>query len=261
MGWLLNLGTRKHVSRLALEAVLDNASEGVIVSRAIHDWRGRLVDFEFQFNNQKASEFLDRPSDQILGRRLLTFLDPVQNKACFERYSQVYLSGKDLCSEAVYNIDAVEHWYRVRIKKIDDGVVTFFQDTTLEHHSGIDSTALNGLKESLLQTPSASLWIKNLQGSYTFANRGMRELVGLRFWQIVGKEDEDLFPLEIAKEFQSSDRYVIENRIPQTMLQKFVIAGSMKTVFTQKFPIFGPSGEILAIGGIASETQLVAESH
>lgn len=261
MSWWQNLLTKAHLSRTALEAVINSSHEGIVVCRAVHNWKGDVTDFEFVLNNHKASEFLDRPSDQIVGRRLLNFLDPVQSEACFARYLQVYKTGEELQTEIPSKVDSVDHWYRTRIKKIESGIVTFFEDITIEKYSGGDQAALNGMKEALLQTPSASLWTKNLDGTYTFANRGLRELVGLRFWQIVGKKDSDLFPADVAREFYLSDRQVVASKAPQTMVQHFRVGGSLRTVFTQKFPITNAAGEIIAIGGIASETRLSLSEH
>jgi two-component system, NtrC family, sensor kinase len=61
------------------------------------------------------------------------------------------------------------------------------------------------LLESVLENSAAAIYAKRRTGEYTYINREWEAVSGLSRDEVLGRTDFDLFPNEIAKQFQSND--------------------------------------------------------
>ena len=95
-------------------------------------------------------------------------------------------------------------------------------------------------------------WIKDLQGRYVYANEAAELVFQTPPEKLYGKTDEEIFPEEIAARFKKNDR---EALISQTGVRAIETLkhqdGVLHYSIVNKFPILGPDGQPLLIGGIA----------
>jgi PAS domain S-box-containing protein len=93
-------------------------------------------------------------------------------------------------------------------------------------------------------------WIKDDRGRYLYVNRLFQESVpkGLD-WK--DKTADELWPAEIAEQYESNDKKVRESRVPLHTVESFVQNGEIRHALVSKFPIVDHKGAPELFGGIA----------
>lgn len=103
------------------------------------------------------------------------------------------------------------------------------------------------------QSPSAIL-IKDTEGRFLVANKCWHDWFNPDGLDIDGKTVFDFFPKGHAEEVTAQDRAVIEHSKPIDLELFTPLSGdSERITLLQKFPIFGPGGDIVAIGGVNTD--------
>ncbi|MGE5463170.1 MAG: PAS domain S-box protein, partial [Syntrophothermus sp.] len=95
-------------------------------------------------------------------------------------------------------------------------------------------------------------WIKDIQGRYVFANAAARKAFNVPQDQLYGKTDWDIFPGEIAAQFNKNDDLAVTDekgvQVVETLPQP---DGMLHHSLVTKFPIPGSDGNPALIGGTA----------
>lgn len=95
-------------------------------------------------------------------------------------------------------------------------------------------------------------WIKDLQGHYVYANETAELVFQTPREQLYGKTDEEIFPQDVAARFKENDRQAL---ISETGVQVVETLKHPDAVLhhsiVSKFPILGPNGRPVLIGGMA----------
>lgn len=227
--------------------------DGAAYFEPIYDEGRVITDFKVLFANQAAAQMYEVPHEQMINRGLKDLLSPKQASECFARFSKVYLTGTPLHDDISGEINGTKRWFRVSMYRTKEGLGEFFQDITFVKQVELDHRKERELIEAFLEHSSSSVWVKNTKFVYTFVNRGMENLMGKPYPHLVGKTDYDLFPLDLASAFQAIDQDVLAREKASTHVQFIPLKGKMRQYLTHKFPIFSQEGEILGLGGIATE--------
>jgi PAS domain S-box-containing protein len=108
------------------------------------------------------------------------------------------------------------------------------------------------LLQAILDHSSAIIFVKSPEGRYLLVNKEFCNVLHLTQDQVLGRTVFDLFPPPIAQQFYANDRQVIDTR--QTIVREEVLPIEDKTLtyLSVKFPLFTPSGEPYAMGGVAT---------
>lgn len=95
-------------------------------------------------------------------------------------------------------------------------------------------------------------WIKDLEGRYVFANDAAQKTFRKSGAELYGKSDEEIFPASVAEQFKANDRRALagDTRI-ETVETLEHEDGVVHESLVRKFPIFGPDGRAILVGGIA----------
>ncbi len=93
-------------------------------------------------------------------------------------------------------------------------------------------------------------WIKDPQGRYLYVNRLFQEslLAGLD-WK--DKTARELWPEEIAEQYEINDKEVWETRMPLHAVAPFLQNGEIRHALVSKFPIVDHKGSPALLGGVA----------
>jgi PAS domain S-box-containing protein len=89
-------------------------------------------------------------------------------------------------------------------------------------------------------------WMKDLQGRYVYINRMVRGLSG---FQSLGKTDAEIWPAELAAEYQTNDQQVIAAKKPLHTVEHYLHEGKQHCMVGSKFPIFDKTGTVALVGG------------
>lgn len=93
-------------------------------------------------------------------------------------------------------------------------------------------------------------WIKDPEGRYLYVNRLFEEslLAGLAWKEKTARE---LWPEEIAEQYERNDKKVWETRMPLYTVAPFMQDGEVRHALVSKFPIVDHSGSPALLGGVA----------
>jgi PAS domain S-box-containing protein len=95
-------------------------------------------------------------------------------------------------------------------------------------------------------------WIKDLQGRYIYANDAAEKAFNVTGEDLYGRTDQDIFPAETAAQFRQNDQLALREhrgiQFVETLKQEDDV---LHYSLVSKFPIPGPDGKPVLIGGTA----------
>jgi len=107
---------------------------------------------------------------------------------------------------------------------------------------------------SLVEYSQALIFVKDSRGRFLSINRRFAEVLGAgERAELIGRTDRELFPEEVAKRFQESDRQVLEANATCEFEDVFPGPDGLHTYLVQKFPLRDATGGIHAVCGIATD--------
>lgn len=107
--------------------------------------------------------------------------------------------------------------------------------------------------QGILDNTSAAIYLKDLEGRYLLVNTPFCTISGVTEAEALGKTDVDLFPPQIARRFQESDREIIESRRSMQTEDRVEQAAGVRHYVTAKFPLMDDNGNLMAIGGVSTD--------
>ncbi|MCH8117011.1 MAG: PAS domain-containing protein, partial [Proteobacteria bacterium] len=104
-----------------------------------------------------------------------------------------------------------------------------------------------------LDETTAVVYLKDRQGRYLLINRQFEELFHVSKAEVVGKTDQDLFPVEVARAFRKNDLRVIETQMPVQFDEVAPHDDGPHDYVSVKFPLHDAGGELYAVCGISTD--------
>jgi PAS domain S-box-containing protein len=108
---------------------------------------------------------------------------------------------------------------------------------------------------TILDSAGAYIYIKDLQGNYTYVNPLTVELFGIPKQEIIGANDFKFFSEEMAQSLRQNDREVIESGTVLRAHEAGVVknSGELRHYFAVKVPLKQADGSICGVCGIATD--------
>ena len=193
-------------SQHLVQTVFDVSLNPIAYHQAVRDAAGRIIDFEFQLENQEARRYA---ADDRVGRRFSETYPGIQDTAVFGLYCEVVETGQPLNTEVQLTLKGATYWFHLMAAKLGDGLVATAVDVTerLSAHAEIlrlkDELAQQTLDRyySLFQNIDEGFCIMELIHDeqsqivdlhYLEANPAFEHHAG--FGDVVGKRASELFP-------------------------------------------------------------------
>ncbi|MBA3473608.1 MAG: PAS domain S-box protein [Rubrobacter sp.] len=107
--------------------------------------------------------------------------------------------------------------------------------------------------QAILENSPTSIYIKDIEGRYTFVNRNSETVLGLTREQVLGKTDHDLFPKEMADAIRANDQRVLEANSPLSEEENILQGDEKRTNISTKFLLRDSEGSPYAICGISTD--------
>lgn len=114
----------------SLKQVLDSSVSGIMAFHAVRDDAGRIIDLEWILTNRQVEVLLDRPTDTLIGQRLLNVLPGTGPSGLFDRFVEVITTGIPLRLDNVHNINGLGLHLDVNGVKLEDGLVVTYTDVS-----------------------------------------------------------------------------------------------------------------------------------
>lgn len=94
-------------------------------------------------------------------------------------------------------------------------------------------------------------WIKDLEGRYVYANDAAIQAFGVRWSDLVGKTDDDLFSPDTAAQFRANDQRAMQSPSGIQIVETLRHDDGLHHSLVSKFPILDREGRVILIGGMA----------
>jgi diguanylate cyclase (GGDEF)-like protein/PAS domain S-box-containing protein len=106
-----------------------------------------------------------------------------------------------------------------------------------------------------LDNVSAYIFMKDLHGRYTYANKKVLELFNCSLDEMVGKDDEHFFSLEESNELRVNDNIVLKKGISIEKEERNIImaTGEVRYYWSIKKPLLDEHGKVMGLSGISTD--------
>ena len=124
-----------------------------------------------------------------------------------------------------------------------DGLVSDITERKVAEEKLVTSEAFY---HSLVENLPQNIFRKDLNERFTFANQNFCQMLGRPLEEIIGRNDFDFYPAELASKYQEDDRKVIrEGKIFETVEENVSPKGERIFVQVLKVPIYDAKGQPL----------------
>ena len=107
--------------------------------------------------------------------------------------------------------------------------------------------------DKIINTSPTLIYVKDLEGKYQVVNEKFTAAVGLPREQILGKKASDILDADRARKTIREDKVVQETNTVTVTEEDLLVDDEIRTFFKHKFPIHNEKGEIIAVGGSATD--------
>jgi PAS domain S-box-containing protein len=116
-----------------------------------------------------------------------------------------------------------------------------------------DQQRTRHLLESIADTSTDSIFVKDLAGNYLFYNRAAASGVNRSVAEVLGRNDLALYPPEQAAHIMAVDREVMDGDEPVTFEEKLSMVEGERIFLTTKGPLCDTEGKVIGLYGIARD--------
>jgi PAS domain S-box-containing protein len=173
-----------------LQRIFDSSLTGISVFKSIRDDNGNIVDFECVAINKKSIEYSRR--NDFVGKRYAETYPGLKESGVFDKYAQVVETGIPAEFELPYPYDGYDHWFRLVVVKLNDGMVVSSEDITTRKRSEIRLQEQAHFIESITNTiPDVVGVVEHATGLIEYVNRDAMELLGFDADEIMSMPVEE----------------------------------------------------------------------
>jgi PAS domain S-box-containing protein len=205
--------------------------------------------------------------DDLVGKTDFDFYAPDAAAAHAAEEQEVLRTGQPLINIEKSGVDQAgnSQWQVVNVLPLRGGngevtgLVSITRDIT-ERKQQLERQRDEALAElhktqslltSLLEYAPMSIYVTTADGSLRLVNRAWEEFEGLRREEAVGRRLEDIFSAEVASQYLEMNRRVVETAAPVVTEEVGDTHNGRHYFHTTKFPLYGDTGQIEAIGGVS----------
>jgi two-component system cell cycle sensor histidine kinase/response regulator CckA len=112
--------------------------------------------------------------------------------------------------------------------------------------------------EAFMQSLPGGAFLKDSELRYIYYNQSAEFWKSFEHVPVLGKKDTEIFPSEVARDFEETDCNVLHHAMRFDRVRTFEFASGHRTVLVNKFPILDDDGTPYMIGGVLID---ITEQH
>jgi PAS domain S-box-containing protein len=185
------------------------------------------------FSGAKAREVMRRVREEKptppsqLWAEVPSTLEEICLRALHKNPAERFVSPAELSQE-------VQQWQEVQRKQAEDAL-----------------RASESLYHSLVETIPMNVWRKDAAGRFTFGNEGFCMTTKRSLLELIGKTDDDIFPVEYAEKYRRDDAWVLATGKTLETTEEHVTAdGEKLDVRIVKLPVYDGQRHIVGTQGM-----------
>jgi PAS domain S-box-containing protein len=133
------------------------------------------------------------------------------------------------------------------------GVLGTYEDITDRKRADQALAESHSLLQGVVEGTSDAVYVKDTDGRYLMLNTAWARLFGMRVEEVVGKDDRDLFPPEVAAMIMQRDRQAMTSAEPLMFEETVTAAGVTRTYLSTKGVYHGAQGRVIGMIGISRD--------
>jgi len=256
-------------SRSEADPSIDFGGEGATVYEAIFreiedavfliDVERAGGDYAFTFlrNNDTHQRQTGLSEDSMRGQTPREFLGEEQGATVESNYRRCVEQQTTVEYEEKLNLPGGTSYWKTKLTPITDGgdvayIVGVARDITEEKQQERAHDQTYRRFETVLETMSAAVFLKDTDGRYLLMNQACRDLLGIH-GDPEGMTDEDLFPPAAVERARSDDRRVLQDGEPIEVEETVPTPTGESVRLTRKSPVYDEEGTIVAICGVSTD--------
>ena len=213
--------------------------------------------FTYRWNNASHRRRTGLSGDEFTGATPRALLGDEQAAAVVANYQQCVDSQEPINYEKQLDLPAGTRYWQTKLTPItEDGRVTqvvgVSRDITERKRRERRQERTVRRFETVLETMSAAVFLKSVDGEYQLMNRACRELFGVEEGEADGLTDEDLFPPEVAQQARTDDERIITTGEMIEIEETIPMADGFSTRLTRKSPVFN-EGSVVGVCGVSTD--------
>lgn len=162
------------------------------------------------------------------------------------------------CEHRMVSQEGVVRWFQsgVHPTRDPDGSLRLYgvmMEVTSLKKAQEEARRVRAQLEAMLDAAPSVIYMKDAAGRFLLVNRRFVECFSSGRAAVEGRTDFDVFPPEYARRFVENDTRVKETRQALTVEEIARVGDEERVFMSVKFPLLGPSGELLAVGGISTD--------
>ncbi|NQV82421.1 MAG: PAS domain S-box protein [Rhodospirillales bacterium] len=261
LGWLVQVYRHQ-----VFEERLRDRDDGEIRYQAMIEDRRDMIcrwdaDGTRTFVNEAYCQFYDKTPEQLIGARMGNLLSEAAN----EYFNQCLagLSWDSPTFETEFVADRHDgarrwlNWTNIGIFDANGALVECHgvgRDVTERKETELALRESEERFRALTSNSPQAIYLKDLDGKYLLTNEVFREWYGFEAdndSEIIGKTAYDVMPFDRADQFSRQDMAVVQavKAMEWEITQTFP-DGITRVANVTQFPVFGPNGNIIAVGGM-----------
>ncbi len=218
-------------------------------------------DYKIIMTNAGQGKIFNKPPEEFIG------------KYCFQEFekrgevcphcpgAKSMATGKPMEVDTVgVRDDGTFHYARVRTFPTFDslgqvtGFVEVVEDTTASRLAAAALEEEKRQKEAILNNIPDIAWLKDKEGQYLSVNEPFARAAGVSVQEMVGKNDLDIWPLDLAKKYRADDQDLIRTGNRKCFEEPLRDSEKgMIWIETIKTPVLDDKQEVIGITGIARD--------
>ena len=222
------------------------------------DRSGQDYTFTYLRNNASRQQQTGLSEDELRGQTPRELLDDEQGLVVAENYRRCVEQKETLRYEETLQLPGgTSHWQTRLTPIVVAGEVTQIvgvaRDITDKKEQEQQLERINRRFETIMETMSAAVFLKDADGQYLMMNQACRELFNAEDRDIVGLTDAELFPPDTAEQAKTDDQQVIETGETIEVEETIPTAAGNTVRLTRKSPVYDERGDVVGLCGVSTD--------
>ena len=244
------LAERVERSEKKFRAIFENAHDAIFLLGE---------DLSFRDCNPSATKMFECAKSEIVGRTSLDFMPPAQPDGSDSKQKAREIGNAFLLGNAPYfewlcqRPDGTQFEAIIAANRfeLDDEVVTLaiVRDISARKRSEAALRESEARFRGFMDNSPAIAWMKDEEGRFVYLSKSYQKQLGVRFADLEGKTDFDIWPQNIAKQFRENDLVVIGSGNPIELTEEVIdLKGEHTFWWNSKFLIRDSTGRGFVCG-------------
>ncbi|MEG4629433.1 PAS domain S-box protein [Microcoleus sp. AR_TQ3_B6] len=228
-----------------LTSILESTPDIIVVK----DREGRYV----ALNSNVAKSFYGKTIEEIIGKDDSELLPPAAAVSIMAKDRQIMETGTtETYEEDVSNGKGSTSFLTTKAPWRDAqgniiGLIAIARNINDRKQVEADLRERNALLNSILESTPDFIVVKDREGRLVALNSNLANFFGKPIEEIIGKDDSELLPPDVARKIMANDRQIMATGIAETYEEDVSTGETSTTFFTTKVPWRDNQGNIVGI--------------